>query len=308
MHNRETLRPGEENPETTRETRRKTGEKMLAAAEGAAQTDQVTPAENAEESIEDTEKALARQSIKYAIDSCQSTERRFQMRLTKLKERGEEMPKEMFERFENSYAHDWGTVKKEVAQAGMGLAEEAELEEGLFHVYNDQVDLNKWSIDVRAADYYRDRQDQLTAAIEQSDDPEKEADLAHVKGFYDKVYDHVEFRYMPRDEVADMGYEAYESQRSDSHNGLIRYFNHMNELCEKYGTRRFTVRDFWDTGAYKGMSAAEREQRQTLPMRKRYRNDRDIVEEYYARAFASTIQRFEAKLRRDLERQKMFGN
>lgn len=295
---------GESLASTPRTVAQRAGKVLISATEAsmkpAASEDSESPV-----SAEDTERELAQRAIEFSVDSCRSTEHRFERRLAKLAEAHTQMSQEEFERFEDSYAHSWGQIVREVRRTGMGPKEEAAAEADFFRTYDVQSDLNKWSIDVRAADFYHERHDQLRQAITQSDDADKAKDLAHLEGFYDKVYDHIEFRYLSKEESMDIGYEIYEKRRMRAHNQLIRYFNHMNALCEKYGTRRFTVRDFWDTSAYEGMTEAQRRRLQTDAMRKRYRNDRDIVEEYYASAFPPMVKRFQTKMQRSF---KTFGN
>ena len=247
------------------------------------------------DSPEEMERQLALRSISDHADSCRSIERRFERRLSRAKDEGlARLPAEEFEEVESRYAREWRLIQSEVAKGHFRKSEEATAESAMFRFYNDQTVLHDYSIDVYAGKFYHERAEALLAAISASDSPSKEADKKHIDGFFDAVAAHLDYRYMTPEDIRDYGEVRADTERTHAHNRLIKYFNHMNELCEAYGTRRFTVRDFWDT-EHLAKSA------QTNDMQLRLHSDRDTVEEYYANAFPNVVRRYSQRLSRSLD-------
>ena len=238
-------------------------------------------------------KSEAISDIEKRADKCRKIEQNFEVRVRKAnnEDYGRRLPAEEFEKFEDDYAEEWQGICDDSKH--LRVSEQASAEKVMFRFYEDQRDLNKWSIDVYAGRFYSERSRALIDKIEASDSPSKEEDLKHIDGFYDAVEEHLYYRHMTPEEVRNYGPEQADAERKNAHNDLIKYFNHMNELCDQYGSRRFTVRSFWDTSGFSKSA-------QTGDMAHRLRIDRDIVEEYYANAFPSAVKKYEAKLSRSM--------
>lgn len=210
---------------------------------------------------------------------------------TKQLERSDgKVPKKEFETWENLLGDQLRIIQDKVNFGNLSLEQEAEARHPMI-TYRKEEELQK-TIEAQAANFYHERFDALQQAIKESDSPTKDEDLAYIKNYYGTVVRHLDFKYMDRDEVADYGYEAYESGRTRAHNNTIKHLNGMNNLARKYHTRPFTVRNFWT-------SDLRRKEDQTPAVADIMRYDRDIVEEYYAIAFSSEVQKREYQQKRN---------
>lgn len=187
-----------------------------------------------------------------------------------------------FDTWENLLGDQLQIIQNKVNFGNLTLEQEAEAKQHMVTYYKEE-DLCK-TIEAQSANFYRERERALRQAILDSNSPDKTADIEYIKGYYASVIKHLDFKYMTREEVQDYGYETYESQRTRAHNGTIKYLNNLNDLARKYHTRPFTVRNFWP-------SDLRRKEEQTPAVAKIMRYDRDIVEEYYAIAFSSEVQK-----------------
>ena len=201
----------------------------------------------------------------------------FEKQLARSKERGEKhIAKKEFEIWERDFREYWVRLQDQVHLGGLSALEEARAEAPMMKNYSNQNVLAK-NIEVQAAHFFDDRRRELLTAIRDSKDEHAADDEQIVIGFRRAAIDHIAWRTMPLDEIRSYGIKEADRARIFAHNNLIEHFNSINALAEKYGTIRFTPRDFWPSNP---------DQKQPPEIENRMRNDRDIVEEYYQIAFA----------------------
>ena len=231
----------------------------------------------------------AGEEIGFYAGEIRALEYQFRKQLDRSKERGElHIDKEEFSKWEQDYRYLWLRVREQVQRNGLTSAEEATAEQKII-VYTEEADLAT-TVEAQAGNFFTERERNLLSAIREQGGNEE--DLKVARGFAEAVDDHLDFKYMSPDEIRDYGYDNYESHRTIAHNNAIKQLNNMNRLAEKYGTERFTPRDFWTSEMPKSA--------QTPAIARRMRFDRDIVEEYYGIAFRSEAKRREAKLKREM--------
>lgn len=210
----------------------------------------------------------------------------FANRSAKIRENGETMSQKEFEKWEDAFSYEYNSAKEEIYSANLNLDAEAEAAQHMV-TSTKESELHK-TIESQAGNFYYERTNTLRKAIQNSDSNTAAKDLEYLATFPSSVARHLDYKYMTREEVRDYGPETYERQRTAAHNNAIEHLNGLNELAKKYGTRPFTVRNFWPSNI--------RDKRgQTPAIAKVMRYDRDIVEEYYAIAFSSEVRNREAK-------------
>lgn len=192
------------------------------------------------------------------------------------------IPESEFLLWEDDYTSLWREVEKQKLKGALDSYQEAKAEEPMFFTQDEGL-LSK-TIEAQAGIFYSKREEALLDAILENGD--NRDDYNYVISFAKSVSTHLDYKYMSAEEMKVYGYDQYERDRTRVHNNAIKHLNGLNHLAEKYGTKRFTPRDFWtsDVPVYQ----------QTEAMAKRMRYDRDLVEEYYNHAF-----------RREAERRKM---
>ena len=215
----------------------------------------------------------------------------FAKQLERSESRGEKhIPKKEFEIWERDLREYWVRLQDQVQLGGLDVYEEATAEAPMMRVYDDQSVLSR-TIEAQAGHFFSERQTELLNAIWASGDEHSEEDAKIVRGFRRSVYDHIAYRTMSPEEVRSYGARQADFERTRAHNTLIEHFNAINALAEKYGTTRFTPRDFWTSKLPKD--------KQTPEVAKRMRNDRDIVEEYYQIAFEPEYREAMQRMERD---------
>lgn len=134
------------------------------------------------------------------------------------------------------------------------------------------------SIEACSGKWYYLRQAALVNAIDQSNDPNKNADLSAIDDTYRHVGEHL--YYLHDTDERDV-YKRRAEQRS-AHNRLINHLNHLNDLARKYGVRPLTFRNFEDNDFiyYRSLDKDG-----CTDARAEY--DRGSVEGYFRRAFSS---------------------
>ena len=136
------------------------------------------------------------------------------------------------------------------------------------------------TLEAKSGDFYLRRQRALNRAIEESGSPDGEKDLLASQDLYRYVGEHI---YYETDyDTRRFDVDSYQANRRRAHNNLIEQLNHMNDLAEKYGVQRFTLRNFetndfpydrnLDSGGYTD---------------RRAEYDRATVEAYCRNAFSS---------------------
>ena len=186
-------------------------------------------------------------------------------------ERSGEVSEREFEVWEDDFRDNWGPLEKKIQ--GWTLEEQA----------GELTQLNYFkpgkTIEAEAGRFYANRQKQLREAIRGSDRETKEADLERIGLFYQAVNAHIDLAYLTPAETRDYlgGFERYDRDRTAAHNRVIRELNGLNDLAREYGTRPFTVRNFWTSDVPKA--------RQTPEVAEKLKRDREIVQAYYTKAF-----------------------
>ena len=213
----------------------------------------------------------------------------FANRSATIQENGEIMSQKEFEKWEDAFADEYNSAQREISSANLNLDAEAEATQHMV-TYTQDSELHK-TIEAQAGNFYYERHDALRQAIQSSDDENTKEDLKYLGNFLSSVERHLDYKYMTPEEVRDYGPDAYERQRTVAHNNAIEHLNGLNKLAKKYGTRPFTVRNFWP-------SNIRGKRGQTPAIAKVMRYDRDIVEEYYAITFSIEVRKREAKQRR----------
>ena len=166
----------------------------------------------------------------------------FRKQLERTEERGElQIKKEEFVRWETDYRDMWKKVQRQVGRGNLSSDEEARAEAKMF-LYSEGEDLAT-TVEAQAGLFFVERERALLRKIRENGGNEE--DLAITRGFAKAVDEHLDFKYMSREEISEYGYKNYDDNRTVAHNKAIKQLNEMNELAEKYGTERFTPRDFW---------------------------------------------------------------
>ena len=215
-------------------------------------------------------------------------ERDFRKRNEKLAESNETMSENEFKRWEDDLAFELKLGERQVEIGQMNFDQEGYAKEEMV-TWHEEKDLAT-TIEAQAGNYFYDRERELEIKLREQG---TEEELRYLHDFYQSVETHLDFKYMTREEKLDYGDARYDRNRTEAHNNAIRHLNGINDLARKYGTRPFTVRNFWPS------DMRERE-KQTPGMEAVFRYDRDTVEEYCAIAFRSDVQRRAAKLEREL--------
>lgn len=211
-------------------------------------------------------------------------EKDFNHRMEAIKSNNEEMSRKEFEKWEDALSDEINYAENELQKTDGSLDTIADCRQAMIFSSNDK-ELRK-TIEAQAGRFHLDRMSALREAIQASDDDRAKYDLEYAQNFYSAIMKHLDFKYMSSTDIREYGYDAYEMDRTRAHNDAIKHLNGINDLAKKYHVRPFTVRNFWP-------SNIRRKKDQTPAIRDIMRYDRDLVEEYYAIAFSSEIERIE---------------
>lgn len=137
--------------------------------------------------------------------------------------------------------------------------------------------------------FYEERAHSLNQAILAcGQNEESQTDNATLRQTWRRVSDYIEsvtdYEFKSRD------YNAYQNMRRACHNRMIQQLNQINYLAEKYGTERFTARDFMTNDFYYD---SKRDRGRSLNHRANY--DRETVLAYFRTAFQGDFDRSEKK-------------
>ena len=243
------------------------------------------PTERKAEMAKDFNTKLAEKAPENATEfykNALDVEKDFDRRRQTIESEGSEMSQKEFEKWEDALSNEIGYAEQELKKTDGKLETIAQCEQATIFS-TDDAELHK-TIEAQAGKFYHKRMSALREAIQSSNDESSEADLNYAKDFYGTVMSHLDFKYMTPEDVRSYGYEEYERGRTHAHNAAIEHLNGLNDLARKYHVRPFTVRNFWP-------SNLRNKSNQTQAVSKVMRYDRDLVEEYYAIAFSSEIQR-----------------
>lgn len=194
-------------------------------------------------------------------------------------------------KWEDMISDELKLVKREEERANFDLETLADVMQNMV-INGNKVTLGR-TIEAQAGHFHRKRMGALKEAIEAVGGEGAEEDLEFVKGFYPKVAEHLDFKYMSPDEVQAYGFQEYDERRTRSHNDVIKYLNGLNDLARKYQVRPLTMRNFWPSDL-RGKDS------QTPAMAQVMSYDRSLVERYYENAFADDVKQRSAKLRRNM--------
>ena len=232
--------------------------------------------------LKQEQKDAAPEKAKSHFEEIRCIEKDFARRNATIASDGGKMSKKEFEKWEDAISDELGYADDQFRIGKMIFRDKAEAMQHMV-AYRVDTELHK-TIEAQAGNYYFERDRELRAAIKEQGGPNAASDLTLLNGFYPAVAAHLDYKYMSPEDVRDFGSDVYERRRTEAHNDTIRYLNSLNHLARQYGTRPFTVRDFWTSDL-----CDKRAQTPAIAMVMRY--DRDIVEEYYAIAFSSDIKK-----------------
>ena len=257
--------------------------------------------DSTDESAIESLRALRQQQIEKAPEEAAhffrniyDLQKDFAHRSQAVKEAGNTMSQQEFEKWEDAFTDEYTFAQRVINYAHLDLDTVAGAAQNMV-TSSEESELRK-TIEAQAGNFYYERVRDLKEAIDNSKDPNAEKDTDYIYEFRDTVYGHLDYKYMTPEEIKDYGPEQYERQRTRTHNSVIEHINGLNSLAKKYGTRPFTVRNFWP-------SSIRNKKEQSEAMRKILRYDRDIVEEYYAVIFSDEVRKREA----NFERKRKYG-
>ena len=263
--------------------------------ENAPTTEEPTEWDGLAEAVDNFEKQrreMAPQRAKESYRNILGYQRSFEKRNATLKQSGERMSQKEFEKWEDLMGDELKLADREADIGNFTLEQKAEGEQYMITSADDS-ELHK-TIEAQAGNFYYSRMADIKKAIEDAGGDKEE--IKYLNEFYPTVVEHLDFKYMSKEEVRDRGVKETESNRTKAHNDVIKRINGVNDLARKYHVRPLTVRNFLP-------SDVRRKEDQTPAVSRVMRYDRDIIEEYYEIAFSREVQRREAIV----AQQKRFG-
>lgn len=227
------------------------------------------------------DKAEAPERAKQHIANMVDTEAAFRKQLDRIESRGTaHISRKEFEIWEDDYAHDWDLAHQEMNKGGvLASADRAEIEQPA--MMGDGKSLEK-TIEAQAGHFFFERSEALSSAIQDSDDPNRAEDLRLLSSFFSSVQSHLDYKYTDARGFDAWEAEQYDRSRTKAHNELIKHLNKLNELAKKYGTRPFTMRNFWTSENSRVIDPPHVKQRML--------HDRHQVEAYCATAFTRAVE------------------
>lgn len=195
--------------------------------------------------------------------------------------------------YEDDLAHDFGLLD-EATQAAWSEGVVTNSYEMAQRQNLDAVEPSE-TIEAASGIFFTERMGAIFGRIgENANEEEGAGDRAFAQQTWQKVLGYIEaagdYELMHGD------YAAYQRKRQGAHNAMIRQLNGLNELAEKYGCKRLTVRNFMtndfvyrqklDTGRY-------------LDRRANY--DRETVLAYFQTVYASDFEKAAVKNSREIE-------
>lgn len=244
------------------------------------------------------EKQEAPSLINTEAHSIKRLEEQFAEALDRKASKGEYMSSKELGLWESDLAHSWEKIEDIISgndEMENSLATQAKAEFPAFQIDPTSEEYPTYiskTIEAQIGRFHHTRAEKLEQAILESNSETKQQDLGAIKAFTKLVLEHIRLK-TEHDEKWETGgdaWESYDKHRTKVHNDTIRKLNELNALCEKYGTTRFTPRDFWTSDK---LSSDDKD---NIAARRRARHDRDIVEEYYAIAFEKEMKESEYKL------------
>lgn len=226
----------------------------------------------------------------------------FAKRLGELDKTKSFMKREEFEKWEDELSDAYARSEIRMYNEGKNLEEVTEvMQNAVAYPGKGREKELRTTIEAQAGNFFPMRRRALERAIDDSDKSSEDKKKAHDKiaEFAEAVYRHMSYKNKDQEDVHDMGYSTYETQRTAIHNRTIKCLNELNHLAKSYHVRPFTMRSFCP-------SDVREERNQTNAERLIMRYDRDIVEEYYALAFPRDAEKSERDWR-DYEKYGILG-
>ena len=218
-------------------------------------------------------------------------------RIKTLADKNEKISQKEFERWEEEYDEQYSLADDRLHEEGADFTKYCDvMVNTVAYPGSGRENDLKGTVEAYAGNYYFDRKQALENAIKESDktEKEKEKDISALDNFVSAVYTHIDYKYATQDEQRDYGIERFDRDRTRAHNEAMKQLNNINDLAREYGTKPFTVRNFHPSDTVS-------KNRQTQAESTIFRYDRNIVEEYYAYAFASKVSRAEAQMKHRME-------
>ena len=201
--------------------------------------------------------------------------------------RDEESYRATVAKYENDIAYDWQRLEEATNKAMtdrlIRSAYELADTQGLGIVAPDET------IEAATGVFYDERMSALSQKIlAQEQNDITVADQSVLRQTWRKVMDYIEastdYDFLHRD------YNSYQNARRTCHNNMIRQLNDLNHLAEKYGTTRFTPRDFM-TNDFHYNQRQDRNSR----LNNRANYDRESVLAYFRTVFEKDFSKMEQK-------------
>ncbi len=195
--------------------------------------------------------------------------------------------RETVAKYEDDIAYGWSKIEaaSKIAWANQLIRSDYELADtqGLGVVKPEET------IEAATGIFYEERAKALNQQISANEQNENTAaDQAVLRQTWRKVMDYIEaatdYDFLHRD------YTSYQNIRRACHNNMIRQLNNLNQLAEKYGTARFTPRDFMTNDFSYDQ---RRDHNGQLNLRANY--DRETVLAYFRTVFESDFTAIEQK-------------
>ncbi len=252
------------------------------------------PEANIEPVSEETEEAERQENIKweaeFAARQARMIQEEFGERIDSLG--SEKMTREEFEKWEDRYRKKYEKIQTKTSMITHSINEECEIAKGAV-AYADDGKLYK-TIEAQAGNYFFERQTALSDAIKKSGktEAEKEEELRQIENFVAAAHEHIQLKYMAREDILKVGVEQYEQTRVSVHNKTLKMLNYLNNMCNLYEITPFTARNFLPSDIVD-------KNHQTLAEQTIMHYDRHIVEKYYAIAFPDAARKAEYRFRRE---------
>lgn len=174
--------------------------------------------------------------------------------------------------YEEDAAHIWQSMESATDKA-LQHGDFADTRYDVDHTQNIVAVSGENSIEAATGALYFDREHQLLEAINDlPDSPEIAADRDTVRQTWRMVNNYFTIA----------AYDRFSAERTKHHNKMIQHLNKLNQLTEKYHTKRFTFRDFRDTDHISYLSEKDPYGRTD----NRYYYDRYNVAGYFRTAFS----------------------
>ena len=140
----------------------------------------------------------------------------------------------------------------------------------IYRFSNDEMTDENKTLEAQEGNFYFERMEELRSAIRAEGGEDAEEKIRSAQEFVRLANNHHNYVLMARESGVRDGIQFW-NEMAAAHNRVIRKLNDLNGMAEKYGTTRFTPREFW-TNEIQNRGGAVKEKCEA---------DRAIVEAYY---------------------------